>query len=323
MNLNPASERLPANPRILFMGTPEFAVSSLEALFRHGYDIVGVVTQPDRPKGRGKKTASSPVKNLALEKGLEVLQPEKASDPVFCDLIPAKRVDLIIVVAFGQILRRRLLEIPAWGVINIHASLLPAYRGAAPIPWVILNREPKTGLTLMRMDEGLDTGPILFQKEIAIGDEETAGQLHDRLAGMSGEFLIRALSQMKEFPVREQPQDPVRATYAPKIEREIGLIDWHESAANVSARIRGLDPKPGAFTLYEGNEIKLFSSRVEDEKRPHAVPGRVVRSHKGLTVETGGGAVEIREVQLAAKKRISAVDFLRGFSLPEGTVLGR
>jgi methionyl-tRNA formyltransferase len=323
MNLNLARERLPANPKILFMGTPEFAVHTLDALSRQGYDIVGVVTQPDRPKGRGKKTASSPVKNFALEKGFEVLQPEKASDPGFCELVRAKGPDLIIVVAFGQILRKRLLEIPSWGVLNTHASLLPAYRGAAPIPWVILNREPKTGLTLMRMDEGLDTGPILFQEEMPIEDEDTTGRLHDRLANMSGEFMIRALSHMAEYPVREQPQDHARATYAPKIEREICLIDWRESAANVSARIRGLDPKPGAFTFYEGNEIKMFSSRVEEGERPHAVPGRVVRSPKGLTVETGGGAVEIREVQLTAKKRISAADFLRGFTLPDGTVLGR
>ncbi|RJR29537.1 MAG: methionyl-tRNA formyltransferase [Desulfobacteraceae bacterium] len=322
MNLNPSIERLPSNPGILFMGTPEFAVPSLESLFHHGYDIVGVVTQPDRPKGRGKKTASSPVKRFALEKGLEILQPEKASDPGFCDIIRAGRPDLIIVVAFGQILRKRLLEIPRWGVINIHASLLPAYRGAAPIPWVILNRERKTGLTLMRMDEGLDTGPILFQEEIAIGEEETTGRLHDRLAAMSGEFLIRGLSQMKQYPLEPQAQDGTSATYAPKIERELCLIDWQRSPAEVSALIRGLDPKPGAFTFFKGNEIKMFSARVDDGNRPHAVPGRVVRSREGLTVETKGGAVGIGEVQLAGKKRISAADFLRGFSLPEGAVLG-
>jgi len=240
-------------------------------------------------------------KKFALEKGLDLLQPEKASDPGFCEIVRARRPDLIIVVAFGQILRRRLLEIPRWGVINIHASLLPAYRGAAPIPWVILNREPKTGLTLMRMDEGLDTGPILFQEEIPIGDEETTGRLHDRLAAMSGEFLIRGLLHMQQYPVEPQPQDDSLATYAPKIEREICSIDWNRSAEEISALIRGLDPKPGAFTFYGENEIKVFSAKVEEEKRPHAVPGRVVRSGKGLTVETGGGAVEIREVQLAAK----------------------
>lgn len=323
MNLNPSRERLPARPRILFMGTPEFAVLTLDALVRHGHEVVGVVTQPDRPKGRGKRPASSPVKDFALGKGLEVLQPENASDPLFCNQVQEKRTDLIIVVAFGQILRRNLLEIPPWGVINIHASLLPAYRGAAPIAWAILQNEPKTGLTVMRMDEGLDTGPILFQEEIPIEKEETGGQLHDRMARMSGDLMIRALSQLAEHPIREMAQDHARATYAPKIGREIRLVDWRESAAKVSARIRALDPKPGAVTLFHGSEIKMFSAIVSDTERPDAVPGRVVESGKRLVVETKEGAVEIREVQMAAKKRMPAVDFLRGFSLPEGTVLGQ
>jgi methionyl-tRNA formyltransferase len=323
MNMNPSRERLPARPRILFMGTPDFAVPTLEALIRHGHEVVGVVTQPDRPKGRGKKPASSPVKDVALTRGLDVLQPENASDPLFCNQVHERRADLLIVVAFGQILRRRLLEIPSWGVINIHASLLPAYRGAAPIQWAILQNEPRTGLTVMRMDEGLDTGPILFQEEVRIGEEETGGQLHDRMARMAGDLMIRALSQMSEHPIREMHQDHERATYAPKIGREIRLVDWHESAVNVSARIRALDPKPGAFTILQGNEIKLFSSRVSDRARSKAVPGRVVAARKELIVETRGGAVEIGEVQLPAKKRIPAVDFLRGFLLPEGTVLGQ
>jgi methionyl-tRNA formyltransferase len=323
MKLNPSRERLPARPRILYMGTPFFAVPALEALVRHGHEIVGVVTQPDRPKGRGKRPASSPVKDFALSKGLDVLQPEKGSDPLFCNEVQERRTDLIIVVAFGQILRRRLLEIPRWGVINVHASLLPSYRGAAPIQRAILRNEAKTGLTIMRMDEGLDTGPILFQEEIEIGEDETAGGLQDRMSRMGGDLMIRALSHMAEHPISETDQDHGHATYAPKIERDICLIDWAESAAGVSARVRALDPRPGAFTFYQGSEIKMFSSRIADAERSDTVPGRVVESRKRLVVEAKRGAVEIRELQLTARKRMHAAEFLRGLSLPEGTVLGR
>jgi methionyl-tRNA formyltransferase len=305
------------------MGTPDFAVPTLDALVRDGHLIVGVVTQPDRPKGRGKRQASSPVKEFASAQGLEVLQPEKASDPFFCDQVQEKRPDLIIVVAFGQILRKRLLEIPPWGIINIHASLLPAYRGASPIQWAILQDEKKTGLTVMQMDEGMDTGPILFQEELPIGEEETAGQLHDRMARMSGDLIIRALSEMAEHPIRGTEQDHARATYAPKLGRETCRIDWHENAPRVAARIRALDPKPGAFTFFQGDEIKMFSARVRDVRRIEPVPGRVIETRKTLVVETGGGAVEIRELQLPARKRIPAAEFLRGFSLPTGTVLGQ
>lgn len=323
MSLNLSGQMLPARPRILFMGTPEFAVPTLGGLIRNGHRVIAVVTQPDRPRGRGKKTGISPVKAFAPGKDLEVLQPERASDPGFCDLVREKKPDLIIVVAFGQILRKNLLEIPTWGVLNVHASLLPAYRGAAPIEWAILNNESETGLTVMRMDEGLDTGPILFQESVPIGDEETGGDLHDRLAHLAGDLMVRSLSHMAENPIRELDQDHSRATYAPKIDRKICLIDWHESAARVSARIRALDPKPGAFTTASGNEIKMFSPRVIGEARPLAVPGRVVKTGKALVVETGEGAVEISEVQLSSKKRVSTGDFLRGFSLPEGTVLGQ
>jgi len=317
-------DRLPSHPKLVFMGTPEFAIPTLKSLIHHGHDIIAVVTQPDRPKGRGRKPMASPVKLLAMEHGIEVLQPEKASDQHFCQLITGKEPDLIIVIAFGQILKRSLFTIPKLGVINIHASFLPQYRGAAPIQWVIMNNESKTGLTVMRMDEGLDTGPILFQEEVPILRDETAGQLHDRLALKAGDLIIKSLNQMTEKSIKESPQDHSKATYAPKIEKKTCFIDWKQPAVKISAIIRALDPKPGAYTPLEGKEIKMFSSRVADEDRLDVVPGRVVRDAEGgLLVETGRGVLEIREIQYPGKKRLSSHDFLRGFSLPEGTVLGQ
>jgi len=320
----PLMDRLPNHPKLVFMGTPEFAIPCLKSLINHGQNITAVVTQPDRPKGRGRKLVASPVKLLAVEHGIEVLQPEKASDQQFCDLIKETEPDLIIVIAFGQILKRSLLIIPKLGVINIHASLLPKFRGAAPIQWAIINNELKTGLTVMRMDEGLDTGPILFQEDVSILRDETAGQLHDRLALKAGDFIIKFLNQMTEKPIKERPQDHSGATYAPKIEKSICLIDWKQSAVKISAIIRALDPKPGAYTPIQGKEIKMFSSRVMEEDRLDVVPGRVIRDGKGsLLVETGKGVLEIREMQYPGKKRLASQDFLRGFSLPEGTVLGQ
>ncbi len=306
------------------MGTPDFAVPPLRGLIENGHNVLAVVTQPDRPRGRGRKVAASPVKRVAIEYRLEVLQPEKASDRQFCEVVRRKGPDLLIVVAFGQILRDELLDIPRWGAINIHASLLPKYRGAAPIQWAILNNESKTGLTAMRMDKGLDTGPILFQEEVVIGKDETAGGLFERLSGQSGGFLLKTLKGLEEGRLKETPQDNARASYAPKIKREICFVNWDQPAHNVSALIRALDPWPGALTTLEGKEVKLFSARVIDKERLDTVPGRVSRqTEEALEVETARGVLEIRELQMPGKKRLVAGDFLRGFPLEEGTVLGR
>jgi methionyl-tRNA formyltransferase len=313
----------PARPRIIFMGTPDFAVPALTALLREGHNVLCVVTQPDRPKGRGRKLIPSPVKQVATEHGVEVLQPERASDEEFCKRIRNKDPDLLIVVAFGQILKKNLLSIPRWGAVNIHASLLPKYRGAAPIQWAILNNEKMTGLTAMQMDEGLDTGPILLQEELAIVEDETAGELHDRLAHLSGNFVLETLKGLAEKHLEETPQDPDTGTYAGKIDRKMSLIDWDRSAEAVSGLIRALDPWPGAFTTLEGKEIKVFSSRVRNEETGDAVPGRVAGHLEGaLLVETGRGILEIGELQLAGKKRLPASDFLRGFALEKGVILG-
>lgn len=318
-----SKENFPSQPRLIFMGTPQFAVPTLEALIDKGHEILAVVTQPDRPKGRGRKQVPSPVKELAVTHQIKVLQPQKVSDDHFCDRIREMEPDMAIVVAFGQILKKNLLTIPGWGVINIHASLLPKYRGAAPIQWAILNNESKTGLTVMRMDEGLDTGPILFQKEVPILEDETAGQLHDRLSELAGKMIIEALTDMAKTQVKEISQDDSLASYASKIERRDSLVDWKQPATKISCLIRALDPRPGAYTMLEGKQIKLFSSTVVDRSGLDGVPGRVVRHTKEtIHVDAGQGMIGIREIQYPGKKRLSIADFLRGFPLPEGTIFG-
>jgi methionyl-tRNA formyltransferase len=305
------------------MGTPEFAIPTLYSLINNYGNIEAVITQPDRPKGRGRKITISPVKRLALENNLLVLQPERISETGFNDLIKKKKPDLIIVVAFGQIITRDLLVIPKWGVINIHASLLPRYRGAAPIQHSIMNNETLTGLTVMRMDEGLDTGPILYQEKIPINKDETGGQLHDRLSLKSGELIVDFLRTMSERVVKETAQDDSLATYAPKIDKRMSMIPWEDEAEKVSAHIRAMDPAPGARTTLGGIQIKLFASRVSESRRSDTVPGRVVRKNKtGLKVETGKGSVEIGGILYPGRKKLLTGDFLKGFDIPEGTLLG-
>jgi methionyl-tRNA formyltransferase len=294
-----AKVAFPARPTIIFMGTPDFAVPSLKALTAHGHNVAAVITQPDRPRGRGRKLTPSPVKLEALEHDLEVLQPEKASDVEFCETIRSKNPDLLVVVAYGQILKKILLEIPRWGVLNIHASLLPRYRGAAPIQWAILNDDKVTGLTAMLMEEGLDSGPILLQESVPILPDETAGELHDRLSALSGSFLVKTLQGLTENRLEKK------------------------TAQKVSALIRALDPWPGASSVFKGKEIKLFSSRLIGEGQSDLVPGRVAATAAdGIRVETGTGLVEIKELQVSGKKRLVAGDFIRGFPLEPGAVFG-
>ena len=317
------AEGFPSHPGIVFMGTPDYAVPSLEKLIKQGHPIQAVVTQPDRPKGRSKKLVPSPVTRAATRFGLEVLQPEKASDKAFYEVIRKLSPDLLVVVAFGQLLKKDLLHIPRWGALNIHASLLPKYRGAAPIQWAIINEETKTGLSAMRMDEGLDTGPVLLQEEVLIGFEETAGELHDRLALLSGDVLLKTIEGMRSGRLIEKSQEGAQATYAPKIDRGISFIKWNQSARAISALIRALDPWPGAITPVRGKEIKLFSSKVVDREGLDLSPGRVAgHSGEGLLVETGKNLVLIREFQAPGKKRLAAADFLRGFPINDGAMLG-
>ena len=320
---HPSNKGLPSRPAIIFMGTPEFSVCALEALIRDGHRVAAVVTQPDRPRGRGRKREASPVKQTALRNGIEVLQPENASEDGFCSRIAEIMPHILVVVAFGQILKQNLLQIPRFGALNIHASLLPRHRGAAPIQWAILKNDAGTGLTAMKMDEGLDTGPILLQEEIRILEDETAGQLHDRLSRLSGDFLLKTLRGLSKNRLKERHQENSKATYAGKIDREMARIDWRTPAGGVSALIRALDPRPGAYTTLNGKEIKLFSSRVADRTGGTGVPGRGAGHGDGsLLVETGEGVLEVRALQLQGKKRLPAGDFLRGVPLDKGTVFG-
>ena len=265
----------------------------------------------------------SPVKQAAMVHDLRVLQPERVSDAAFCDLIEELDPDILVVVAFGQLLKRRLLDIPRFGALNIHGSLLPKYRGAAPIQWAVLNGDRSTGLSIMRLDEGMDTGPVLLTREVPIAPRDTAGTMHDRLAALSGGVLIETLEGLAAGRIHETPQDHSGATYAPKIDRSMSGVAWDLPAREVSAHIRGLDPWPGAVTTMQGKEVKLFSARVGAEDTPGTVPGRVAGcSGGGLTVETGRGVVHIGELQLAGKRRLPAGDFTKGCRLPEGTILG-
>ena len=249
--------------------------------------------------------------------------PKKPSDMSFYEGIRDLSPDLLVVVAFGQILKKDLLDIPRWGAINIHASLLPKYRGAAPIQRAIINDETKTGLSVMRMEEGLDTGPVLLQEEVLIGCDETAGELHDRLALLSGDILLKTFEEMRSGRLIEKPQENKLATYAEKIDRSISFINWNQPARAISALIRALDPWPGAITPVSGKNIKLFSSKVVDGEGLALSPGRIAKhSGEGLLVETGEGLILIRELQAPGKKRLAAADFLRGFPIDDGTVFG-
>jgi methionyl-tRNA formyltransferase len=308
---------------MVFLGTPQFAVPTLRALIHEGYDILSVVTQPDRPKGRGRKLTPPPVKILAEENNLTILQPERLDDSFLNLLLPLKP-DLLVVIAFGQIIPGRILSSVKEGGINIHASLLPKYRGSAPIQWAIINNEKKTGLTTMCMDEGLDTGPILLQQEVDILEGETAGQLHDRLSSYAPALLIKTLQGLAKGTIEEKKQDDSLVTYAPKLTKEQGLINWSWPAERLCGLIRGLDPWPGAFTYYNGEMLKLFGCLLADDRQTSSVPGRVKGlAEKGLDIETAKGSIIVREIQSPGKKRLPSEEFLKGSQLSSGSILGK
>jgi len=309
-------------PRILFMGTPAFAVPALTGLIKHGYPVIGVVTQPDRPQGRGRATASSPVKLLADDLGLMVLQPEKVRHPSFLATVRDLAPDLVIVAAFGQILPKEVILSPGLGCINIHPSLLPKYRGAAPINWALIRGEEKTGVTIMRMDEGVDSGAILLQEETPIGPTETYGMLHDRLAKMGAELLLIALAMLQAGALQPQQQEDRLATAAPRLGREDGLIHWKNDCWKIVSLIRGLSPTPCAYTYFAGKQLKVFMSEAETGSVTEA-PGTVVgETAAGLRVAARNGYVLLQDLQLEGKKRMAVRDFLRGVRVAPGQVLG-
>lgn len=313
--------------RILFWGTPTFAVPALRALLGEGHDVVGVVTQPDRPAGRGRSLRESPVKQLAREEMLPVLQPEKPVGDAFMDAARALGPDLSVVVAYGQILRREVLDLPPQGSLNVHASLLPELRGAAPIQWAIARGYVRTGVTVMRMAEKMDAGPMLLRVEEPIGPEETGTDLAARLSEIGAEALVEALALLEAGVITETPQDDTQATFAPRITRDDARIDWAEDANVVARRVRAFDAVPGAWTVLHGSELKLFRPRVGDDDGPAIVPpGSVIEvdaldASDGLRVACGRGSVWFREVQPAGKRRMTAAAWLRGRDLAEGVRL--
>ena len=302
--------------RVVFFGTPEFAVPSLEALLGEGFDVVAAVTQPDKPQGRSRSTAvPPPVKVAAVAEEVPVLQPPSPSDPRFLEGLRALAPDVGVVVAYGHILEPELLAIPRRGMINVHPSLLPELRGAAPIEWAIINGLEKTGVTIMQMDAGMDTGPILHQLPHHIDPEVTAGELSEHLAEMGAQALVEALALLEQDGLKARPQDSSRATYAPKLTRETARIRWTDPADKIARAIRGLDPKPGAWTELDGREVKLFDPRVVEAD---GAPGDIRTTDKELRITTGRGAVAVDEVQPAGKSRMPAADWIRGRGVQEG-----
>jgi len=303
--------------RILFWGTPDFALPSLGALLGEGHDVVGVVTQPDRPRGRGRASSPSPSKEFARNEGLPILQPERARDPAFLDVARKLEPDLSVVVAYGQILSREVLDLPTQGSINVHASLLPELRGAAPINWAIIRGHDRTGITTMRMVEALDAGPILLQVEEPIQPEETAADLTVRLSELGAEALIETLTLMEFGELEETPQDDDAATYAPRLTREDAHIDWSEAAVDVANRIRGLDAVPGAWATLGDAELKVYRPKVAADEGREGEPGVVLdvdasNPEQGMLVACGTGAVWVREVKPGGRRRMTTADWLRG-----------
>ena len=306
--------------RIIFMGTPGFACPTLQILIDRGENILAVVTQPDRPKGRGQKMMPPPVKELALCHDIPVFQPLKVRDPAFVETIRGLAPDLIVVVAFGQILPKALLDIPLQGCINVHSSLLPRYRGAAPLNWCIINGESETGVTTMLMDPGLDTGPMLLKRSTTIDENEDIVSLHDRMAVMGAQLLAETLDGRLTGQIEPEPQDNSQTCYAPLLKKEDGLINWRRSAREIHNQVRGMAVWPGAHTYFDGQTLKLYRTQVGEES---GAPGTVLRSSRGiLEVACGMGSLYIKELQLAGKKRLDSASFLAGCPVVEGTVLG-
>lgn len=303
--------------RIIFMGTPNFAVPSLEALLRSEHEVVGIVTQPDRPKGRGQKLAFSPVKQLAQDHRLPLLQPEKMKSPELLKALANWRPDVIAVTAFGRILPKSILGLPLKGCVNVHGSLLPQYRGAAPIQWSLINGGTETGITTILMDEGMDTGPMLLQKTVAIEPDDTSTELGNRLAKVGGDLLVETLKRLENKTMVPREQEHDKATYAPILTKEAGLIDWTQSAEHIANRIRGLSPWPGCYTFLQDQRLTIWKAMVETKTQrellPAHGPGVIINiNEKSFEVLTGNGILRVTEVQLVNKKRMTVKQFLQG-----------
>lgn len=310
--------------KIVYMGTPDFAVAPLEAILKAGHEVTAVVTQPDRQKGRGREVQYSPVKECALSYGIPVLQPLKIKEKDAVEELRKYPADIFVVAAFGQLLSEEILNMPRFGCINIHASLLPAYRGAAPIQWCVINGEEKTGVTIMQMAKGMDTGDILLQKEVVLDEKETGGSLFDRLMETGAELIVEALPKIEAGELIPVVQKEELATYAGKITKDMGNIDFAKSAVTIERLIRGLNPWPSAFTHYKGKILKIWEADVVSEcvNAENPVPGTVIAMDKeSFTLAAGEGALRIRSLQPEGKKRMSCAEFMRGYEVKVGEAL--
>lgn len=307
--------------KVVFMGTPDFSVPTLEALVKGGHEVLAVVTQPDKPKGRGKAVLMTPVKEKAVEYGIPVYQPVRVRDESFLQVLRELAPDVIVTTAFGQILSKALLEIPKYGCVNVHASLLPMYRGASPINWVIINGEKETGITTMRMDTGIDTGDMFEKKVVAIAPDETAGSLHDKLCVAGGELILSTLEKLEAGTLTPIPQEG-ETCYVKMLDKALGDIDWTKDAAAIERLVRGLNPWPSAYTQYKDKTVKIWAADVVDdeaEEESYRKAGCVWKVTKDrIYVQTGKGSLAVKEIQLQGKKRMDTASFLRGFSMEPG-----
>lgn len=310
--------------RTIFMGTPEIAAVILNTLIENKQDIIAVVTQPDKPKGRGKEMAYPPVKELALSHNISVYQPHRVKDDEFIKIIEDLEPEIIIVAAFGQILSQRLLDIPKYGCINVHASLLPKYRGAAPYQWAIIDGEEVTGVTIMQMDAGCDTGDMILKEEVIIEKDETAGSLHDKLAVAGSVALMKVLKQISEGTMQREKQDSSLSSYAKMLDKSMGNLDFNKTAVELERLIRGLNPWPSAYTHFEGKTLKIWRAAVcnEQDKIEEAsqyTDGQITAVNKNsFYIKTSEGLLEVLELQLEGKKRVTCAEFLRGYPVEVG-----
>lgn len=305
---------------VVFMGTPDFATGCLSSILEAGHQVSGVFTQPDRPKGRGHKLAFSPVKELALKHNLPVYQPKGFKNGEALEILKQLAPDVIVVVAYGRILPKEVLELPKYGCINVHASLLPKYRGAGPIQWAVLNGEKETGVTTMYMAEGLDTGDMIFKESLTIGEDETAGELFDRLAVLGASLIVKTLQAVEEGTAPREAQDDTQSSYAPMLTKELCAVDFHKTAKEVHNQIRGLSPWPVATTLFHGKVLKIHSSRLCEGRGTN--PGMLM-DHKRLMIACGdGNCIELTSVQLEGAKRVDGLSFINGQRIKAGEQFG-
>ncbi|MGL5753198.1 MAG: methionyl-tRNA formyltransferase [Paraclostridium sp.] len=308
--------------KILFMGTPEIAVPCLQKIIDEGHEVLGVVTQPDKPKGRGKKLAMPPVKELAVKYDIPVYQPVKAREESFVKILEEINPELIVVVAFGQILPQAILNIPKYGCVNVHVSLLPKYRGAAPINWVIINGEEKTGVTTMYMDAGLDTGDMILKREVPLTDEITAGELHDKMMFIGADVLKETIELIAKGEAPREKQNNDETCYAPMMDKALGNIDWSKPAKDIHNLIRGINPWPSAYTTYEGQTMKVWKTIVLDRTSTET-PGTILSvSKEGIEVSTKDNVLLVKEIQMSGKKRMIVSEYIKGNSINTKTVLG-